>query len=48
MNMHLMTPLGATGYGYVGLNILQTLSENHNIGFNEGVGSDFDVLLVLS
>lgn len=32
MNMHLMTPLGVTGYGYVGLNILQTLSEIHNIG----------------
>ena len=32
MNMHLMTPLGVTGYGYVGLNILQTLSENHNVG----------------
>ena len=32
MNIHLMTPLGVTGYGYVGLNILQTLSENHDIG----------------
>lgn len=34
MNMHLMTPLGVTGYGYVGLNILETLSENHDVALS--------------
>lgn len=34
MNMHLMSPLGGTGYGYVALNILQELSQNHNIGIS--------------
>ena len=34
MNMHLMSPLGGTGYGYVALNILQELSENHDIGIS--------------
>ena len=34
MNIHLMTPLGFTGYGYVGLNILNTLSDNHSVGLS--------------
>ena len=34
MNMHLMTPIGVTGYGYVGLNILETLSENHDVALS--------------
>lgn len=34
MNMHLMSPLGGTGYGYVSLNILQELSQNHDIGIS--------------
>lgn len=32
MNLHLMTPLGHTGYGYAGMNILQQLSINNDIG----------------
>ena len=34
MNMHLMSPIGGTGYGYVGLNILQELFKNHDIGIS--------------
>ena len=34
MNIHLMTPLGFTGYGYVGLNILDTLSDSHNVALS--------------
>ena len=34
MNMHLMSPIGGTGYGYVALNILQELSKNHDIGIS--------------
>lgn len=34
MNLNVVSPIGYTGYGYVGLNILRTLYENHtnNIG----------------
>ena len=34
MNMHLMAPIGGTGYGYVGLNILKELDSNHDIGLS--------------
>lgn len=35
MNIHLMTPLGVTGYGYVGLNILNELVRNqHDVGLS--------------
>ena len=34
MNIHLNTPIGSTGYGYAGLNILLSLASNHNIGLN--------------
>ena len=33
MNVQLMSPVGGTGYGYVGLNIIQELAKNHNIGY---------------
>lgn len=32
MNLHLMSPIGFTGYGYTGLNILKAMSEENNIG----------------
>jgi len=34
MNIHLNTPIGSTGYGYAGLNILLSLSANHTVGLN--------------
>lgn len=34
MNIHLNTPIGSTGYGYAGLNILLSLSKDHTIGLN--------------
>lgn len=35
MNLHLMSPIGYTGYGYAGLNILCALMKNeHNIGLS--------------
>ena len=32
MNLHLMAPIGYTGYGYASLNILQSLIEENNVG----------------
>ena len=32
MNIHLMSPIGYTGYGYASLNILQSLLKTHNVG----------------
>jgi len=34
MNLHLMSPIGITGYGYVGLNLLLELSKSHDIGLS--------------
>ena len=34
MNLHLMSPIGNTGYGYVGLNLLTELSKNHDVGLS--------------
>lgn len=34
MNIHLMSPIGYTGYGYASLNILKELSIEHNVGLN--------------
>jgi|TARA_B100000073_G_scaffold347886_1_gene363801 hypothetical protein len=32
MNLHLMAPVGYTGYGYASMNILQNLYEDHSVG----------------
>jgi glycosyltransferase involved in cell wall biosynthesis len=34
MNLHLMSPIGYTGYGYAGLNILKSLSNDNNIALH--------------
>lgn len=33
MNIHFMSPIGGTGYGYVGLNLLKEISQNHDVGY---------------
>ena len=34
MNAYLMSPIGYTGYGYAGLNILKKAIKNNNIALN--------------
>lgn len=50
MNLHLMSPIGFTGYGYTALNILKSLSADHNIGLtpigNPSLESQDDAAIV--